>query len=38
MLDEKELKLRLREIAADNYKAPTRPELYPLVLTMGTYI
>ncbi len=38
MLDEKELKLRLREIADDDYKAPTRPELYPLVLAMGTHM
>lgn len=37
MLDEQTLKERLREIAGDNYKAPTRPELYPLVLAMGTY-
>jgi hypothetical protein len=37
MLDEQTLKERLREIAADNYKAPTRPELYPLVLAMGIY-
>ncbi len=38
MLDEKELKLRLREIADDDYKAPTRPEIYPLVLAMGTHM
>lgn len=38
MLDEKALKERLQEIAAENYKAPTRPEIYPLILAMGTYI
>ena len=38
MIDEKELKARLQEIAADNYQAPTRPEIYPLILAMGTYI
>ena len=37
MLDEQALKQRLQAIASDNYKAPTRPELYPLVLAMGTY-
>lgn len=37
MIDEQALKERLREIAADNYKAPTRPELYPLMLAMGTH-
>jgi hypothetical protein len=37
MLDERALKQRLQTIASDNYKVPTRPELYPLVLAMGTY-
>ncbi len=37
MIDEQALKDRLKEIAADDYKAPTRPELYPLVLAMGTH-
>lgn len=37
MIDEEALKLRLREIAADDYRAPTRPELYPLILAMGTH-
>ena len=37
MLNEQALKLRLQAIASDNYEAPTRPELYPLVLAMGTY-
>jgi len=38
MLDEFELKLRLREIADDDYNPPTRPEIYPLVLAMGNHI
>jgi hypothetical protein len=38
MLDEQALKQRLQEIVADDYKAPSRPEIYPLVLAMGTYI
>ena len=37
MLDEQALKQRLQAIASDNYEAPTRPELYPLILAMGTY-
>ncbi len=37
MLDEQALKERLREIAAADYKAPTRPEIYPLVLAMGAH-
>jgi hypothetical protein len=37
MLDEQALKERLRAIAAEDYKAPTRPEIYPLVLAMGTF-
>ena len=37
MFDEQALKERLQEIVADDCKAPTRPELYPLMLSMGTY-
>ncbi len=37
MLDEQALKERLQEIVADDYKAPTRPERYPLVLAMGVH-
>jgi hypothetical protein len=37
MLDEQALKQRLQAIASDNYKAPTRPELYPLILAMGIH-
>lgn len=38
MLDEKELKIRPREIADNDFNAPTRPEIYPLVLAMGTHM
>lgn len=37
MIDEQALKVRLREIVADGYKAPTRPEIYPLVLAMAAH-
>ena len=35
MLDEQALKQRLQEIVVDDYKAPSRPELYPLLLAMN---
>ena len=37
MLDAQTLKTKLQEIAADDYKPPTGPELYPLVLAMGEH-
>ncbi len=38
MLDEKTLKARLSEIRDNDYAPPTQPEIYPLVLSMGTHI
>lgn len=38
MIDEATLKQRLLEIAAEDYRAPTRPEGYPLILAMGTHM
>ncbi len=38
MLDEQALKQRLQEIVANDFNAPSRPELYALVLAMGTFI
>ncbi|UCC50760.1 MAG: DUF2785 domain-containing protein, partial [Anaerolineaceae bacterium] len=38
MLDEQALKQRLQEIVANDYQAPSGPEIYPLILAMGTYI
>lgn len=38
MLDEKKLKIRLREIADNDFNARSRPEIYPLVLAMVTHM
>lgn len=38
MLEEQALKERLQQIVANDYRPPTRPELLPLVLAMGTHL
>ncbi|MDX1413130.1 MAG: DUF2785 domain-containing protein [Candidatus Promineifilaceae bacterium] len=38
MIHEGELKRRLQEIANKDFEVPPRPERYPLLLAMGTYI